>query len=248
MFIFGSGTAIAQPSGTNQTPLNFGLLQEISIKVSRTSKALYCTYADPLAIGLGTRKWTGKAKTARFSLKVLNELMFGGTLSAGQVTTSYGEPHSVPATSTYVITTTQAATYSNDLGVIYAATGLPLKLVATVSAIGQYSVNEATGVYTFDSLDASAAVLISYNYTISATGQNFSVPPTLIGSQINFSLNVTGMDPTTGGIFTGVFYNCVASDFSLGTKLEDFAMPEFDFQCYANAAGIPALFSTPDTF
>ena len=34
-----------------------------------------------------------------------------------------------------------------------------------------------------------------------------------------------------------LLYNCVAEKLSFGTKVEDFLVPELDFQCFANAAG-----------
>jgi len=46
---------------------------------------------------------------------------------------------------------------------------LPLTKAASAPAAGQYSV--AAGVYTFNSADANKAVLISYTYTITGTGQ-----------------------------------------------------------------------------
>jgi hypothetical protein len=245
MYLFGSGTAIVTPSGATQTPLNFGLLQEMTIDVTQSNKPLYGQYKDPLAIGGGTRKWTGKAKVARFSMQVLNALMFGTTISAGQIAEQFGESHSVPTTP-FTVTVTNSATWTQDLGVVYASTGLPLTRVASGPTVGQYSVS--AGVYTFASADSGAGVLISYLYTITSTGQNFSVPSTLIGSTITFALNATILDPTQTNVTTLQFPNCVASKFSFGTKLEDFAMPEFDFDLFANAAGQIFIPSTPDKF
>ena len=246
MYIFGSGTAVVTPSGSNPTPLNIGLLQEITIEVSQSNKMLYGQYKDPLAVGGGTRKWTGKAKVARFSMQALNALMFGTTIAAGQIAEQFGESGTIPAVSAYTVTTANSATWTTDLGVIYAATGLPFKRVASGPTTGQYSV--AAGVYTFAAADASAKVLISYLYTVSSTGQNFSVPATLIGSTINFALNATMIDPTTNNVLSLQFPNCVMNKFSIGTKLEDFVMPEFDFDIYANAAGQIFIPSTPDMF
>jgi hypothetical protein len=162
MYLFGSGVLTVTPVGvTNPTPVNIGLCQEVSIKTSRSLKTLYGQYADPVAIGAGTRKWTGKAKIARLGGNALNAILIGGTISAGQTTTAIAESGTVPAISTYIVTVANSATWTVDQGVVYAATGLPLKCVASVTAIGQYSV--AAGVYTFFSADASAKVLISYN-------------------------------------------------------------------------------------
>jgi len=49
-----------------------------------------------------------------------------------------------------------------DLGVIYAATGVALTLVAATPSAGQYAVN--SGAYAFSAADVGQAVLLSYGY------------------------------------------------------------------------------------
>jgi hypothetical protein len=110
-----------------------------------------------------------------------------------------------------------------------------LKAIASSPSLGQYSV--AAGVYTFSSADAGASVLVSYTYTVTGTGENVAVVSTPIGPSITFSANLFAADPTTGKQFSLLLYNCVAEKLAFGTKLEDFVMPELDFQCFANAAG-----------
>lgn len=235
MYVFGSGVLIGTPTGGS--PINFGLAQEVTLDVTTTTKALYGQNNFPVAIGSGTRKMSGKAKLARISGVALGSLFFGVSPSTGSTLTQYGEAQTVAATTPWQVTVTNAATFVQDLGVVYAATGLPLKWVASAPSTGQYTVNTATGVYTFTTGDASAAVLISYRYTSSSTGANVPVNSSLIGPSITFSANLFAQDPTTGKGFSLYLYNCVAEKLSFGTKLEDFVMPEFDFQCFANAAG-----------
>lgn len=246
MYFFGSGVMTVTPSGSNQTPVNVGLLQEGSIDVAQTTKALYGQYRDPLAIGAGTRKWTGKAKVARISGRALNAILLGGTLATGYTNTAVAEAGTVPGSSSYTVTVTNSATWLQDQGVVYTTTGLPLVRVASGPTVGQYSVS--SGVYTFASADANAKVLISYNYTVSGNGQSIVVPQTLIGPTTTFGVNMSGVDPTNSAVWTGRLYNCVASKFALSSKLEDFTMPEFDFEAYANAAGSVGDFNFPDTF
>jgi hypothetical protein len=52
--------------------------------------------------------------------------------------------------------------WASDMGVVYSATGIALRSVASAPSTGQYSV--AAGVYTFSAGDAGAAVAISYGY------------------------------------------------------------------------------------
>ena len=122
---------------------------------------------------------------------------------------------------------------SGSPGVLYATTGLPLTLVASAPVAGQYSV--ASGVYTFNSADAGKAILATYTYTVSGTGQKFTVANQLLGTT-----------PTFQAVFYTTFQsqaislklnNCTSNKLSFQTKLEDFIMPEFDFSCFADAAG-----------
>ena len=63
-----------------------------------------------------------------------------------------------------VIFGTSYGTWGNDLGVTYAASGVPLTAVTgTPTTAGQYTVNE-NGTYNFNMADAGAAILLSYGY------------------------------------------------------------------------------------
>jgi hypothetical protein len=231
MFVFGSGVLIGTPQGG--TPINFGLAQEISLNIATTTKALYGQNNFPVAIGSGTRKMTGKAKLARISGQALGNLFFGISPSAGGTQTQFGEMTTV--SSPYTYSTSFHTTFVSDQGVVYASSGLPLKQVASGPATGQYAVS--AGVYTFAAGDAGAAVLISYTYTVTASGESIAVSSQLIGPAITFSANLFASDPTTGKQFSMLLYNCVAEKLAFGTKLEDFMVPELDFQCFANSAG-----------
>ena len=233
MFVFGSGVLIGTPQGG--TPINFGLAQEVSLNIATSTKALFGQYNFPVAIGSGTRKMTGKAKLARISGQALGALFFGAAPSAGSTLTQFGEATIVPASTPYTYTTTNHATFLADQGVVYAASALPFKQVASSPTVGQYSL--AAGVYTFAAADAGAAVLISYSYTSTSDGESVAVNSQLIGPSVTFSANLFATDPTTGKQFSVLLYNCVADKLALGTKLEDFMIPELDFACFANAAG-----------
>jgi hypothetical protein len=89
MFAFGSGVLIGTPTGG--APINFGLVQEVTLNVAATTKALYGQYNFPVAIGAGTKKMTGKAKMARISGQALGMLFFGLTPLAGTTITQFGE-------------------------------------------------------------------------------------------------------------------------------------------------------------
>jgi hypothetical protein len=242
MFVFGSGVLIGTPQGGS--PINFGLAQEVTLNVSTTTKALYGQYNFPVAIGAGTKKMTGKAKMARISGQALGSLFFGLTPSVGATQTQFGETTAVPSSSPYSYSTINHATFVADQGVVYSASALPLKAVASNPAAGQYSVSG--GIYTFSASDAGAAVLVSYSYASAASGESFAVNSQLIGPSLAFSANLFASDPSTGKQFSVLLYNCVAEKLSLGTKIEDFLVPELDFQCFANSAGQVCQFNFGD--
>ena len=86
MYLFGSGALIGTPSGTNQTPVNFGLIQELTYDEASTTKPLYGQGRRALAIGAGTIKATGKAKMAKIS-----GLAIGALFAARPTPHSLGE-------------------------------------------------------------------------------------------------------------------------------------------------------------
>ena len=121
-----------------------------------------------------------------------------------------------------------------DLGVAYAATGTMLTLVASAPAVGQYTVNSGTGVYTFSAGDANAALLFTYSYTTTA-GTTLSLTNQLMGSAPTFSLVLN--EQYQGKLLNLQLNSVIAPKLSLAFKNEDFMIPEFDFQAAADAAG-----------
>ena len=151
MFVFGSGVLIGtQLNVANPTPINFGLVQKVSVDTSVSVKELYGQFAFPVAVGSGTRKVTCKATLARFSGQALGRLFYNQTPIPGSTISQFAEVHSVPAAAPFTITVTNSAHFVADQGVTYAANGLPLLNVATLTAAGQYTFNASTGVYTFN--------------------------------------------------------------------------------------------------
>ncbi len=234
MFSFGSGVLLGTRTDVaNATPINFGLVQEVQLDLSYTSKELYGQFQWPVAIARGQGKITGKAKMARISGIAFNNLFFGQTLATGQLATSFGEAGVIPSGSPFTVSVANAATWQDDYGVIYGATGLPLTKVASAPNAGQYSV--AAGVYTFGSGDAGKAVLISYTFTLAGSGQQVTLPNPLLGTTPTFQAQL--FTTFQGQPLNVKLFNCVSSKLGFHTKLEDFVVPELDFAIAANAAG-----------
>lgn len=234
MFSFGSGVLLGTRTDiADATPVNFGLVQEVQLDLQFTAKELYGQYQFPVAIARGQGKATGKAKMAQVSGLAFNNLFFGASLAAGQLATSFGEAQSVPAATPYTVSVANAAAWQDDYGVVYAATGLPLTKAASAPGTGQYSV--ASGVYSFNAADAGKGVLISYAYAISGTGQRLTLANPLLGTTPTFQAQL--YTSFQGKAVNVKLFNCVSSKLSFATKLEDFVIPELDFDIFADTAG-----------
>lgn len=238
MYSFGSGVLWGTRTDiANATPINFGLVQEVTIEETASIKELTGQFQRPVAIARGTIKTTGKAKLARISGLAFSSLYYGVTPVPGQIATAFAEGPTAIPTTPFAITVANAANFVDDGGVINAATGLPLTLVASGPAAGQYSVNLSTGVYTFSSADnlAGAKVLINYTYGATASGQKFTVSNQLLGTTPTFKAKF--YTTFQGQAISLQLNNCTSNKLGFHTKLEDFVMPEFDFSCFADPAG-----------
>jgi len=240
-FAFGAGSLYGTSTATGATPVQFGALQEASFDLSATTKELFGSSQFALAIRRGTIKVSGKAKAAAINGAMFNSLFFGQTGSTGQMLTANGEAGTISATP-FTVTVSNSVTFSTDLGVKFALTGLPLVKVdsGVTPTTGQYKVT--AGVYTFAAADTLLGVLISYTYTSATGGTKTTIVNQLLGTTPTFSMVFNVLD--NGKQITYTFPRCTASKLSFGTKLEDFMIPEFDFHVFADDSGQVCIQST----
>src|ERR1700719_2552297 len=105
MYSFGSGVLLGTRTDIpNATPVNSGLVQEVTIDEAATIKELTGQFQRPVAIARGSIKTTGKAKVARISGMAFANLYYGVTPTAGQFATSFAEADAVAASSPYIVT------------------------------------------------------------------------------------------------------------------------------------------------
>jgi hypothetical protein len=232
---FGSGVMILTPSISGAvTPVQLGTMQDVSIDIAFGSKQLFGQYQFPVALARGEAKISGKCKFANIDGNVLNNIFLGDAGTTGQKYWAYQEAHSIPATP-YQVTVANSAKFDADLGVTFVSNGQPLTRVASGPATGQYSV--AAGVYTFAAADTGKALLISYSYTSTATGQNNIITNNLMGSALSFQVDFYQAAPNVAGAQWSLrLYNCISNKLTLQSKTTDFTIPEMDFEAYANAA------------
>lgn len=235
-------------TGSGIGPDQFAILQDVEIDWDWQTKELFGQYQFPLDIARGQGKVTGKAKFARIFGAIYGDLFFGQTAATGQLTVSENEAAAVPSTTPYTVAVANAATYSDDLGVYYASganAGGRFTRVTTPAAAGQYSVNLATGIYTFAAADAGAAVQISYLYT-AASGRKLVLTNQFMGYTPTFKATFYTLK-TTQNVPAGlslVLNACTASKLTLPTKIDDYEIQEFDFSAFADATGTIGTLST----
>ena len=238
-FVFGSGAIYATPlvdAAGNAiavpTPVKFLACQDISIDLSFDTKMLYGTNQFPLAIARGKGKASVKAKNGQVNGTLFNNAFFGQTLATGQdgyVQDIVGA--AIPSTPfTITPTVPSSGTWAADMGVRNAS-GIPMVRVASGPTTGQYSLS--AGVYTFAAADTGLVVYIDYRYTVT-TGKQISIGNQLLGSTPLVALDITV--PYAGKSLTIRFPQAIAGKMAMATKLDDFMVPEMDFDIFANTS------------
>ncbi len=236
--LFGPGILwLTRTDVANSTPINVGFCNEFSTDLTYETKSLFGQNQFALLTARGTAKSTGKIKAATLSGQALNTALLGGTWAAGtQYDATTSPATAIPATPfTITPTVPSSGTWNQDLGVTNAATGEPFKLVTGTPTAGQYAV--AAGVYTFSSADNTSgiSVLISFAYTwLTAPGQSMTIANQQIGTTPTFQLDYK----TTlyGATYYLRLFQAIGSKWAMAHKITDFAMPEYDFEFFSNAA------------
>jgi hypothetical protein len=247
---FGPGILIVSRTDiTIPAPVNIGFAQEFSIEAAGTTKQLFGQKQWPLAVARGTIKGTGKFKAATLSGLAWSALFYGVSASTtNQIAWTIGSTFSL-STASVQQQVGSSLTFDADLGITYGAStvagaGLPFQRVSSGSETqGKYSlITGSPGLYQFSaadttSLNAGATNPIKVTYTSTTTvGQSLLPTNQLIGSTPTFQVDYyTNFNQPTAKPFVVRIYSCVTAKHMLTFKLEDFMIPEFDFDLFANA-------------
>ena len=223
---------------TYPTPVKFGAVQDVDLEFSATNKELIGMYQFPLDVARGAIKVKGKAKSAQIFSNYF-DLFFGlGVTPATGLLVAANEAHTLSTTSQQV---TNHTTFSADLGVNYAATGIPLTRVAPAAEVaGSYSVNTTTVTYTFVAAD-EVALLFSYEYTGTTGYREMSITNQIMGAAPTFTV-VLG---TTykGNTMNFHLNQAISEKLSVPVKNTDYTIMEMDFQAYVDSANSLGTFT-----
>ena len=241
-YLFGAGKIFATPLQdvhgnpiTNGTPVEVGVLQSTSVDISYDLKELYGRgqFAVDAARGKGSIKC--KATMGRINGALLNSIFFGGVVTEGGITAVAQTINGEIVAPSVTPVVPNSGTFVKDLGVTDAK-AVPLKRVASTPVAGQYSVDEATGVYTFAAADVGKTVFISFKYTATVAGAKSGVVSNLdMGYTPEFSVDL--FRDYKGKFFGMEFFRCVSNKLAFSSKQDDYDLPEFEFQPMADDLG-----------
>lgn len=248
--MFGTRT---DTTGSGIGPRQFGLLQDVDITVSFTSKELYGQAQFPAALARGQGKVKGKAKLARINVRLYSDIFFGLTASAGSQTASQYENATIPQTPPFNVTVANAANFAADLGVSYGGSGTSsgtntgdmFNYVTSPANAGEYTVNTSTGVYTFAAPDAGVPINISYRYNSSTLGYQVAVTNQPQGTTPYWACTVfqkisPGAPGTAGQTLPWLIYlpACHSMSLSIPTAQDNWTLNAFDFDAFADPSGL----------
>lgn len=126
------------------------------------------------------------------------------------------------------------ATAVLDLGVRQALTGVPLLKVASGPAINQYSLDMTTWTYTFNAGDETNK-LVSYMHLAAGAGVTQQITNSLMGTEPICTVCFRTIFNNQEAIV--LLYSAVVGKLTMASKLDDYTIPEIDFEAFANAAG-----------
>ena len=242
--VFGLGALIGEKivSTGVVTPVEFGILQEVSIKFDGSTKKLQGQSAFPADVartGLGI-SWTAKAADIRGGL--LNDLFFNGTVTTGQVRLIRNELGDAVTGNQYTVA--QTALFKEDLGVKYKVSKNPLTRVAATPGVGEYSVTVA-GVYSFNTADTDAdvGVYITYTYT-AATGKTVKITNPLMGDVPTFAMHL--FQPYKLKEVYWKLNRNIFKSLDWAGKNEDYTIPGLEGEAYADDNDDVGLFAATD--
>lgn len=244
--IFGIGALWGTRSDTTGVgPDQFAVLQDNSVDFSFEVKELYSQLGYPIDIARGKGKVVGKAKTARVFAALYADIFFGETVSTGEDNVAENETHALTTNSVAV---TNATSFVADLGVYYTTAGNQRFSFVTgaPSALGQYTTG-TNGEYTFFTGDIGATVAISYVYT-DTSGKTITINNHFMGYTPTFVGTFYQQRSTQGasGQLTLRLNECVSSHLSIPSRIDDYAIQDFDFQAFSNAANVIGTISTSE--
>jgi hypothetical protein len=233
---FGVGSLVLLPPSTaaDISPLQVGILKDVSLEVGFSMKELIGANSFPIDVARATGKIAGKSKSAQIRAGLINAILGNATQSTGHV-------FLVPNVSTGVIggaafdTGFVKANFVDDLGVID-ETGAPMTLVTGAPAAGQYQLNKAGAnvIYTFNAAANGKTYTLSYTKLDSVNGKTVSLTNQAMGANVQFALTL--FNSFRSKDFGIKLFAVAVPKINLALKNEDFMEKDLEFQAFTDPA------------
>ena len=244
-----SGAAITVPS-----PIQFGIVQDITIDDSAEVKELYGADQYAVDIGRGKAKLMIKCKQAEINANLFNSVYYGQGLVRGydavHADTSGTSVTGAPGSTAVNIVVPGAAgsgLFIADLGV-QDGNGNPYVRVASSPTSGQYSLVTGAGssgaTYQFGDQSVGNTVFISYQYSnaaLPATGQVMTIQNIPMGQVPVFAAQF--FNSRNGHTLWRRFPKCVATKITMDFKNDDFVIPDLEISCFADTNNVVQQFA-----
>lgn len=242
-YVFGAGRMWSRQAGNAATPVEFGLMQDVSLSLDYATDSRYGRNTFPLVLVRGNARLTGQARFASICARLFSEVLMadGNAPAAGALRTAVSEQQTVDANQS--VTVTNNATFVSDLGVMRASDHDVFEKVFAEPDDRQYACNESTGVYSFANSATNVPVVVSYTWS-DTTGNEVALTNPLAGQPCLFSLVLN--QTFQGKSLTVVLNACAADRLSMPARLEDFILPSVSFKAIADANGVIGTISLDD--
>jgi hypothetical protein len=238
-YSFGVGTMIGiRTDIANQAPAYFGVLQDLSIDFDQSIKELIGQQKFAVDVAPAQLKIVGKAKYARIQSGQINNMLLGATATAASGFDMAVAENVTPSATTFTVS--KGATFVADMGVFFSSSGIQLTPVTATPSAGQYIAGATTvGQYTINATDTSKLLLVYYTYTV-ATLNQVTINNSSMGTGPTFQLNVANSYTVLGSAKAlNLRLNaCRGTKFSLPFKNTDYTQMDFEFQAFADTAGV----------
>jgi hypothetical protein len=224
MKTYSMGALYALAGVANPTPIPIAFLRGCKVDVKQAKATFRGNMRDIIDVADKARDWTISIDNADFRASAFGMVVAGGVTVTGSLNLAPGEAITIAAT----VTVANGATFSEDGGVLDLVLNKFMTRVPSAPTTGQYSVNVATGVYTFAAADVGHAAIVTYTYTAATTGQTTTVNNSIQSASTPYKLRVYNPFAVAGsnGVVRLVgldFASAHFEDLSLDFKVEDFA-------------------------
>lgn len=241
-FSFGTGVLLGKRTDvTTAQNVIFGTCESWDVNFDQTLVELWGGSKLPVDVAPADMKISGKIKYATLMASTFANLILPGatlTTNAG-IDLAAPENKSSIAATTFVVT--NGATFLEDFGVFYHATGTALFPVTAAPSAGQYIAGAAgVGKYTINSADQAVTGGLDVFYSYTTTGLfQVTMANVLMGTGAVFEM--FGSVPyTVQGVakkLTLKLNACRAAKLPLAFKNKAYLVPEMDFSVMADASG-----------